>query len=726
MIEPEPDPEAVIEPEPEPEVVAEADREAEPVAEVEVLAEAKPAAETEPPEAQAPAAEPEPAAEAEAAIEPEPEPEPEVTVEPEAIPEPAAEAPAPAPEEAPPAAEAPAEQSAPEEPASSEAPLDEVEASEEGEEIVPAPPISGRTQEKPAARSMFQRLQERLGKTRDALIYRLDRLFLGKKEIDQDLYEQLEEILITADLGVATTLELIDVARKKVKRDQLSDPQALKDIIRDQILAYIEATDQPAELVLPEEGPFVIMVVGVNGVGKTTTIGKIAAKFVRSGQSVLLVAADTFRAAAIDQLRIWGERVGVRVIAQKPNADLPRWCSTAWSTAPHGVDVIIIDTAGRLHTSVNLMAELEEDQRVIGKKMEGAPHEVMLGLDATTGQNGIAQAKMFHEAVGVTGLTLTKLDGTAKGGIVANVCREIRIPVRFIGIGEQLDDLRDFDAREFVEALFAGRGRGHPPPRDGPARPLFLHSPRRPSPNPVALIHGISIPQPAGWRRLPAAGGPAGPGHRRPARPVQTARLLPHHRPGLCPAPGRRLLRLLLLRPAPGLHLRGLADRDAQPVRVPAGQHPGEDRPGDGHFTRAELTAMLNFFQYNLRYNQDQMYWVKQLIKEARDADNDLHQLVDEFRANFAYEPRLILLELIYQIVHLKQPPPENELRLAREIAARFEISSYDQRTIEAKYMYRQRQRRGHRRQPGGTVLRGPRPAAGRATSSRSRRPTAS
>ena len=220
------------EPEPEPaEVVAEADREAEPVAEVEVLAEAKPAAETEPPEAQAPAAEPEPAAEAEAAIEPEPEPEPEVTVEPEAIPEPAAEAPAPAPEEAPPAAEAPAEQSAPEEPASSEAPLDEVEASEEGEEIVPAPPISGRTQEKPAARSMFQRLQERLGKTRDALIYRLDRLFLGKKEIDQDLYEQLEEILITADLGVATTLELIDVARKKVKRDQLSDPQALKDII---------------------------------------------------------------------------------------------------------------------------------------------------------------------------------------------------------------------------------------------------------------------------------------------------------------------------------------------------------------------------------------------------------------------------------------------------------------------------------------------------------------
>ena len=389
-------------------------------------------------------------------VAPEPEPEPLEAAEPEPTPEPAAESPAPVPPEpaeadapAPPSAELPAEPEEPEEPG------------EASEEIVPAPPISARTQEKPASRSMFQRLQERLGKTRDALIYRLDRLFLGKKEIDQDLFEQLEEILITADLGVATTLELIDVARKKVKRDQLSDPQALKGIIRDQILAYIEASDQPAELVLPETGPFVIMVVGVNGVGKTTTIGKIAAKFARAGQSVLLVAADTFRAAAIDQLRIWGERVGVRVIAQKPNADPS---SVVFDGLDYGVahdmDVIIIDTAGRLHTSVNLMAELKKIHRVIGKKMPGAPHEVMLVLDATTGQNGIAQAKMFHEAVGVTGLTLTKLDGTAKGGIVANVCREIKIPVRFIGIGEQLDDLRDFDAREFVEALFAGQPGG--------------------------------------------------------------------------------------------------------------------------------------------------------------------------------------------------------------------------------------------------------------------------
>ncbi len=326
------------------------------------------------------------------------------------------------------------------------------------EPIVPAEPLVSVTQEKPASKSLFQRLQEKLGKTKDSLVYRLDRLFLGKKEIDQDLFEQLEEILITADLGVTTTLELLDAARKKVKRDQLSDPQALKAILRDQILAYIEASEQPAELVMPEEGPFVIMVVGVNGVGKTTTIGKMAAKFVRSGQSVLMVAGDTFRAAAINQLRIWGERVGVEVIAQNPGSDPS---SVVYDGLEYGVahhhDVILIDTAGRLHTSVNLMAELKKIKRVIGKKMPGAPHEVMLVLDATTGQNGISQAKLFHEAVGVSGLALTKLDGTAKGGIVANVCRETKIPVRFIGIGEQIDDLRDFDAREFVDALFAGQ-----------------------------------------------------------------------------------------------------------------------------------------------------------------------------------------------------------------------------------------------------------------------------
>ncbi|HFQ89753.1 MAG TPA: signal recognition particle-docking protein FtsY, partial [Desulfobulbus sp.] len=210
------------------------------------------------------------------------------------------------------------------------------------------------------------------------------------------------------------------------------------------------------ELVMPEEGPFVIMVVGVNGVGKTTSIGKIAAKFVRSGQSVLLVAGDTFRAAAIDQLKIWGERTGVEVVAGAQGADPS---SVVFDGVARGVadgyDVVLIDTAGRLHTSVNLMEELKKIKRVIGKKLAGAPHEVMLVLDATTGQNGISQAKLFHEAVGITGLTLTKLDGTAKGGIVVNVCRELKIPVRFIGIGEHVDDLRDFSPEEFVDALFA-------------------------------------------------------------------------------------------------------------------------------------------------------------------------------------------------------------------------------------------------------------------------------
>ncbi len=320
-------------------------------------------------------------------------------------------------------------------------------------EIFPAPPPE---QEKPQRFSMFQRLQDRLGKTRDSFVHRLDALFLGKKVIDQELLDELEEILITADLGVATTMELLDTARSKVKRDELSDPQALKSVLRDKILDFLQESDQPAELVMPESGPFVIMVVGVNGVGKTTTIGKIASKFVDSEQSVLLVAGDTFRAAAIDQLKIWGDRVGVDVVSGQPGCDPS---SVVYDGIVQGVaddiDVIIIDTAGRLHTSVNLMEELKKIRRVIGKKLDGAPHEVMLVLDATTGQNAVSQAKIFQEAVGVSGLAMTKLDGTAKGGIVANVCRELKIPVRFIGIGEQVDDLRDFDPEEFVQALFS-------------------------------------------------------------------------------------------------------------------------------------------------------------------------------------------------------------------------------------------------------------------------------
>jgi fused signal recognition particle receptor len=314
-----------------------------------------------------------------------------------------------------------------------------------------SPPTSEPPQER---RSLFKRLQERLSKSN--FVHRLDSLLLGRKKIDQDLFDALEELLITADMGVHTTLHLLEAAKDSVKREQLSDPQALKKVLRDHILSFLQESEQPPELVLPESGPFVLMVVGVNGVGKTTSIGKIAAKFVQAGHSVLLVAGDTFRAAAIDQLKIWGDRIQVEVVAGAPKSDPAAvvFDGVAQGLAK-GHEVIIIDTAGRLHTSVNLMEELKKIKRVMAKNLATAPHEVMLVLDATTGQNALSQARMFHEAVGVTGLTLTKLDGTAKGGIVANICHELKIPIRFIGIGEQVEDLRTFDAEEFVDALFS-------------------------------------------------------------------------------------------------------------------------------------------------------------------------------------------------------------------------------------------------------------------------------
>jgi len=303
--------------------------------------------------------------------------------------------------------------------------------------------------------SLFTRLSNRLGKTRESFTHQMDTLFLGKKEINSDLLDSLEEILITADLGVETSEELIGYARNKVKRKELLDPNALKDIIKEQIKKLILSNEADATLVMPKSGPFVIMVIGVNGVGKTTTIGKIAHKFKKSGNSVMLVAADTFRAAAVSQLKIWGERNDVPVIAHHEGADPSSVVFDALSSAvATNVDVVIVDTAGRMHTKEHLMEELKKIKRVIGKKMRGAPHEVMLVLDATTGQNAISQARLFDAAVDITGLTLTKLDGTSKGGIVANICRDMKVPIRFIGIGEQMDDLRDFDATEFVDALF--------------------------------------------------------------------------------------------------------------------------------------------------------------------------------------------------------------------------------------------------------------------------------
>jgi fused signal recognition particle receptor len=310
---------------------------------------------------------------------------------------------------------------------------------------------------KPAKESkpLFSRLTEKLSRTRETFTYQLDTLFLGKKNIDNELLDDLEELLITADLGVATTQEILDHARKKVKRNELSNPDALKEVLKAKLKSFITDHHKDAALVMPKEGPFVIMVIGVNGVGKTTTIGKVAHKFVQSGQSVLLVAADTFRAAAVSQLKIWGERNNVAVLSQKEGTDPS---SVVFDAIAHAkakqYDVVLVDTAGRLHTQANLMEELKKIKRVMAKQLPGAPHEVMLVVDATTGQNGISQAKLFDAAVDITGIALTKLDGTAKGGIVANISKELKTPIRFIGIGERLEDLRDFDPDEFIDALF--------------------------------------------------------------------------------------------------------------------------------------------------------------------------------------------------------------------------------------------------------------------------------
>jgi len=300
-----------------------------------------------------------------------------------------------------------------------------------------------------------QRVKKGLSRTRKSFLERVDSLFRGGRKIDRDLLDELEEILITADLGVATAHELLESVRNLAYRDELADGEALKNLLKEKIVEYLTSSSQDSELVRPEDAPLVIMVLGVNGVGKTTSIGKIANRFAKGGQKVLLVAADTFRAAAAEQLQIWGDRIGVDVVSREAGSDPS---SVVYDALESGrgqkSDVIIVDTAGRMHTKVNLVEELKKIKRVMGKKIPGAPHEVMLVIDATTGQNAISQARMFNEAVNLTGLTLTKLDGTAKGGIVVNISRELDIPIRFIGVGEQLDDLRDFVPRQFAEALF--------------------------------------------------------------------------------------------------------------------------------------------------------------------------------------------------------------------------------------------------------------------------------
>jgi fused signal recognition particle receptor len=300
--------------------------------------------------------------------------------------------------------------------------------------------------------SVWGRLKESLTKTRQGLVGKIEELILKRRVIDEELYEELEEILIQADVGVDTAVELVQNLKKEVKERRLNDAAALKQVLKEQILALLG--QDPIQL--NQGGPLtVVVVVGVNGVGKTTTIGKLAYYYKEKGQRVLLAAADTFRAAAIDQLEIWGQRVGVDVIKHQEGSDPAAVAFDALNAArARRADTVIIDTAGRLHTKKNLMEELKKINRVLGLNLPGAPHEVLLVLDGTSGQNAISQARLFGETTGVTGIVLTKLDGTAKGGVIIGIKKTLAIPVKFIGLGENLTDLRLFNPVEFVEALF--------------------------------------------------------------------------------------------------------------------------------------------------------------------------------------------------------------------------------------------------------------------------------
>lgn len=304
----------------------------------------------------------------------------------------------------------------------------------------------------------FTRLKQGLSKTRQSFTESIASLVLGRKEIDDDLLDELEMVLLTADVGIEATDRIIRNLTDQVSRKELKDPEALLTSLKNQLQAIIDPISQPLEIdahLEKQAGPYVILMVGINGVGKTTTIGKLAKKFQNEGKSVMLAAGDTFRAAAVEQLQTWGERNKVPVIAQKTGADSAAVIFDAIQSAKaKNVDVLIADTAGRLHTQSNLMEELKKVKRVITKVDETAPHEVMLVIDAGTGQNALNQADQFQKAVGVTGITLTKLDGTAKGGIVFALAEQLAIPVRFIGVGESIDDLRPFKGKEFTEALF--------------------------------------------------------------------------------------------------------------------------------------------------------------------------------------------------------------------------------------------------------------------------------
>ncbi len=301
--------------------------------------------------------------------------------------------------------------------------------------------------------SLLDRLKAGIQKTRTGLVGTLDGLIHGKREIDPDLLEELEYSLISADIGVRTTTEILDSIRQKVERNVLSDPGELRSVIRQQLLEILEGNARPFHFAATP--PTIVMIVGVNGVGKTTTIGKLAHRFQADGHSVLICAADTFRAAAIEQLEVWAQRSNVALVRQQTGSDPSAVLYDALESAKsRKSSVVLVDTAGRLHNKANLMAELEKMTRTARRLIPDAPHEVLLVLDAVTGQNGLEQAKKFTETAGVTGIVLTKLDGTAKGGVVVAIARELNLPIRFVGVGEQIDDLLPFEADKFVASLF--------------------------------------------------------------------------------------------------------------------------------------------------------------------------------------------------------------------------------------------------------------------------------
>jgi len=314
----------------------------------------------------------------------------------------------------------------------------------------PEPPDTDEPANKPG---LFARLTKGLKRTRSGFTEGVTSLVLGKKAIDDDVLEEIEALLLMADVGIEATQAIIDDLTQRLKRNQLNDAEALFSALSEDMCSILEPASQPLQIPQSDK-PFVILMVGINGAGKTTTIGKLAKRFQNEGRSVMLAAGDTFRAAAVEQLQEWGRRNDIPVIAQHTGADSASVIYDALEAAQaRNVDVLIADTAGRLHTQSNLMEELKKVHRVMSKLDADAPHEVMIVLDASIGQNAVIQAKQFHDAVAVSGVTLTKLDGTAKGGVIFAIAKQLGIPIRFIGIGESIDDLRDFNARDFVSAL---------------------------------------------------------------------------------------------------------------------------------------------------------------------------------------------------------------------------------------------------------------------------------